>query len=47
MTDLITAHDAPPMDLQATAVEAEAYHAQARAPATLRAYRADWCAFET
>jgi integrase len=31
--------------LAATAVEAEAYHTQARAPATLRAYRADWQTF--
>lgn len=35
-----------PAALAATAVEAEAYHSQARAAATLRAYRTDWRAFE-
>jgi len=47
MTELIPAHDVALMDLEAIAVEAEAYHAQARAAATLRAYRTDWRAFET
>jgi integrase len=37
---------ATPATLAATAVEAEAYHSQARAAATLRAYRTDWRAFE-
>jgi integrase len=46
MTELIPAHDVALMDLEAIAVEAEAYHAQARAESTLRAYRADWRAFE-
>src|SRR5262245_57330031 len=46
MTELITASDAPLADLRATVAEAEAYHAQARAEATLRAYRSDWRAFE-
>jgi integrase len=47
MTELITAAAAPLAALDATAAEADAYHAQARAEATLRAYRADWRAFET
>jgi integrase len=37
---------ATPAALAATVAEADAYHAQARAAATLRAYRADWRAFE-
>src|SRR4051794_18375024 len=32
--------------LAAIVAEADAYHAQARSTATLRAYRADWWAFE-
>ena len=40
MTEVISAHDASLLDLQATAAEAHAYHAQARGESTLRAYRA-------
>ena len=45
MTELIPAPASLPAALAATAAEAEAYHAQARAPATVRAYRADWQTF--
>lgn len=45
MSELIEA-PAAPAALAATAAEAEAYHAQARAAATLKAYRTDWRAFE-
>lgn len=45
MTELILPRDTALADLQATAAEAEAYQAQARAAATLRAYRADWRTF--
>jgi hypothetical protein len=46
MNEVISAHAASLLDLQATAAEAQAYHAQARAESTLRAYRTDWRAFE-
>jgi site-specific recombinase XerD len=46
MAELITTTDAPLTDLRVTVAEAEAYHGQACAEATLRAYRADWRAFE-
>ena len=46
MTELVPSATMP-AELAATIAEADAYHAQARAPATLRAYRADWRAFET
>jgi integrase len=45
MTELIPAPASLSAALAATAAEAAAYHDQARAPATLRAYRADWQTF--
>jgi len=45
MTELIATPTSLSAALAATAAEAEAYHDQARAPATLRAYRADWQTF--
>src|SRR2546426_855931 len=45
MTELIPPTPTP-AELAATVAEADAHHTQARAPATLRAYRADWRAFE-
>ena len=47
MTELFLPPEAALAALQAIAAEADAYHAQARAAATLRAYRADWRDFET
>jgi integrase len=46
MSELILPPTAPLAGLEATVVEADAYHAQARAEATLRAYRTDWRVFE-
>jgi integrase len=45
MAELIPATESQAA-LATTVAEADAYHAQARAEATLRAYRADWRAFE-
>lgn len=46
MSELFPATIMLPAALTATIAEADAYHMQARASATLRAYRADWRAFD-